>query len=309
MQKNMTTLGKVFDRIDNMSKNCTDKFIPVRDISFDHLEAVNIANEPCKLKPIAQRSISNRLGIPYPYLKRCPQELQAENLNHWIEKEKNDELFFRYDGDEVRAIFTPKYKPVDNFEVLERLDSLGYDSDTQVQCHLDPDFLSLSIPDGHKTFTVNGDKITPGVSICNSEVGLSSLGISAFFLRLVCTNGMISKTEVGASYRHVSTKILNEFPKILNNVSLELGAQRSQFLLSAESKVDDPLSSIKSFNRQFQLGKEEQEAVEWGWPQEMGNTMFNIIQAYTRAAQFDGLSAESSYRLMKVGGDILGMLN
>jgi len=29
---------------------------------------------------------------------------------------------------------------------------------------------------------------------------------------------------------------------------------------------------------------------------------------YTRAAQFQGLSAESSYRLQKVGGNILGML-
>jgi len=309
MQKNMTTLGKVFDRVDHMSMNCTDKFIPVKDISFDHLESVNIANEPYRLKPIAQRSISNRLGIPYPYLKRCPTELQAENLNHWIEKEKNGELFFRYDGDEVRAIFTPKYKPVDCFEVLERLDSLGYSPDTQVQCHLDREFMSLSIPDGQKTFTINGDKITPGISISNSEVGLASLSIAAFFLRLVCTNGMISKTEVGASYRHVSTKILNEFPEVLEKVSLELGAQRHQFLLSAESKVDDPLSSIKSFNRQFQLGNDEQEAVDWGFGLEYGETMFNIIQGYTRGAQWDGLSAESSYRLQKVGGDILGMLN
>jgi len=69
------------------------------------------------------------------------------------------------------------------------------------------------------------------------------------------------------------------------------------------------MSTIKSFNRQFQLGNDEQEAVDWGFGLEYGETMFNIIQGYTRAAQFDGLSAESSYRLMKVGGDILGMLN
>jgi hypothetical protein len=30
-------------------------------------------------------------------------------------------------------------------------------------------------------------------------VGLASLSIAAFFLWLVCTNGMISKTEVSAS--------------------------------------------------------------------------------------------------------------
>ena len=52
------------------------------------------------------------------YLAKCPHDLQKENMNYWWDKEKNEELFFRFDGDEVRAMFTPKYKPVDNFEVL-----------------------------------------------------------------------------------------------------------------------------------------------------------------------------------------------
>jgi hypothetical protein len=123
MQK-LTTLEKVSNRIDALSANCYDQNIDVPDISFDNLNAVNIAGEPHTLKTIAQRSLSNRLGIPYPYLKRCPENIQALNLNHWISKEKNDQLQFRFDGQDVRAVFTPKYIPVDNFEVVERLDSL-----------------------------------------------------------------------------------------------------------------------------------------------------------------------------------------
>ena len=38
----------------------------------------------------------------------------------------------------------------------------------------------------------------------------------------------------------------------------------------------------------------------------MGNTMFHVVNAYTRAAQFEGLSAEASYRLQKVGGNGVG---
>ena len=308
MHKNLTTLGNVLNRVDALAQSCWDDFVKVKDISFQSLETVEIAGESHKLKPIAQRSMCYRLGIPFHYLVKCPHELQRENMAYWIEKEKNEELFFRFENREVRAIFTPKYKPVDNFEVLERLDSLGYKPETQVQCSLDGEFMALSIPDGNRTFSMNGEKITPGVSISNSEVGLASLSVAAFFLRLVCTNGMISKTEVSASYRHVSVKILNELPQVLERVSLELGMQRDRFLISAETKVPDPLGTITSFNRQFQLGKPEQEAVEWAWPYEQGETMFNIVNAYTRAAQFQGLSAESSYRLQKVGGNILGML-
>ncbi|MFC1816584.1 DUF932 domain-containing protein [Thermodesulfobacteriota bacterium] len=307
---NITTLAKVSDRVNEMSINCFDKNMPVKDISFDNLETVRIGNtQTHQLREIAQRSISWRLGIPYQYLKKCSPDVQKLNMNYWIEKERNEQLFFRYDGDDVRAIFTPKYKPVDNFEVIERLDSLGYGSDTRVQCSLDHEFMLLSIMDGNKAFKINGDTFKPGVSISNSEVGLASLSIAAFVMRLICSNGLIRKTEIGASYRHVSHKILSEFPEVLDNVSYELGKQKSQFLLSMESPVDNPQGTINSFNRQFQLDKVEKDAVEWAWPQEIGDTMFNIVNTYTRAAQFPGLSAGSSYQLQKVGGNILGMLN
>jgi len=308
MQK-LTTLEKVSNKIDALSANCFDQNVNVPDISFDNLNTVNIAGESHTLKPIAQRSISNRLGIPYPYLKRCPEDIQAMNMNHWVKKEKNDQLLFRFDGPDVRAVFTTKYTPVDCFEVMERLDSLGYGPETEVQCHLDPEFMSLSIPDGNKAFNINGDRFKPGISISNSEVGLASLSVASFILRLVCTNGMVAKTDVSASYRHVSTKVLTEFPQILDKVSHELGTQRSQFQISMESPVDDPLATMNSFNRQFGLNNDEKEALAWAWPYEIGNTMFNVVNAYTRAAQMEGLSAESSHKLQRTGGNILAMLN
>jgi hypothetical protein len=307
--QNMTTIGKVSERVDELSKNCFDDLVPIEDISFDNLESIKIADEVHPMRPIAQQSISYRCGIPIQYLRKCPSEVQAYNLNYWIKQEKNnDELFFRFDGKEVRAIFTPKYQPIDNFEVLERLDSLHYPPETPVQAHLDGEFLSLSILDGKKTFSINGDKITPGISVANSEVGLSCLSIAAFFLRLVCTNGMVAKTEVKAAYKHVSLKVFKEFPQVVERVSLELGRKKDQLRISLESTVDNPSSTMDNFNRQFQLNKTEKEAVQWGWQREGGYTMFHVVNAYTRGSQFEGLSAESSYRLQKTGGMILEMV-
>src|SRR4030043_808846 len=168
MNKNMTTQGKVSERGDALSKNCRDELIPVPDISFDSLITIKLSNKPHLMRPLAQQSVAWRLGIPIHYLRKCPPEMQAYNMNYWIEKEKNEELFFKFDGEEVRAVFTPKYKPVDNFEVLERLDSLGYGPDTQDQCHLDAEFMLVSILDGNNAFSVNGARRTPGVSISNS---------------------------------------------------------------------------------------------------------------------------------------------
>lgn len=296
------------ERVENMSRNHKDMNIKTREISFDNLETVKIGSDTYPLKPIAQQSIANRLGIPIQYLKRCPEDIQAVNMNHWIRYEKNEELFFRFDGNRVRAIFTPRYIPTDNMEVLRKLESLNYHPDTRVQCNLDDEFMSLSIPDGRQTFTIYKERITPGISVSNSEVGLSSLSISAFLLRLVCTNGMISKTQVSASYRHISAKILSSLPGVLKNVSEELILQKEQIKFSLESRVENPESTIESFNRQFMLKKVEKEAVVWALPMEYGFTMFSLVNVYTKAAQYKALPAESSFRLEKVGGAILGMV-
>lgn len=97
-------------------------------------------------------------------------------------------------------------------------------------------------------------------------------------------------------------------PQVFEKVSYELGNQRDRFRLSLESPVHDPLETLERFNKQFTLKESEREAFAWAWPQEVADTMFHVVNTYTRAAAMDGLPAESSYRLQKVGGDVLGML-
>jgi len=303
----MTTLEKVCDRVASMARSHHDKMISVDDVSFNDLETVCISGEPHRLRNMAQQSICWRLGIPIHYLRKCPPDLQVNHLNYWMKHEKREKLFFRFDGNEVRAIFTPRYIPTDNKQVLDRLLDLGYRPNTRVQCSLDDEFMLVSIPDERETFRINGDRMTPGISVSNSEVGLAALSISTFTLRLVCTNGMMSKTAVSASYRHVSNKLLSNLPGVLNDLRQGFGRQREQFQISLESKVENPEATIESFNRQFELRKEEKEAVEWALAQEYGFTMFSVVNTYTKAAQYELLSAESRFRLQKVGGMVLGM--
>ena len=308
MQKNLTTLSEVSNQVEALNRDCHDALVDVPAISFESLNTMKIGDERHTLRIVAQRSIAWRLGIPFNYLAKCPADLQAEQMNHWIKHEKREQWFIRFSGCEVRAVFTPRYKPVDNFEILVRLDEMGYTPDTQVQCHHDAEFMLLSIPDGKRSFKIGTDKMTPGISVSNSEVGLASLSVSAFLLVLRCTNGMISKTEISASYRHVSTKILTELPHVFEKVADGLGKQKDRLKISLESPVADPLATIERFNRQFALGEREKEAVAWAWPQEAGENMFAVVNTYTRAAAMEGLPAESSFRLQRVGGEVLGML-
>lgn len=71
----------------------------------------------------------------------------------------------------------------------------------------------------------------------------------------------------------------------------------------------NPDETIQTFNKQFNVSDIEREAADWGFEYQTGNTMFDVINAYTRGAQYNKLNAESSYRLNRIGGDILALVN
>ena len=160
------------------------------------VDIFQIVYEVYSLKLMAQRSLSYRSGVPLRNMNKYSPKLQIQNADYWLTHERNDDLYLRINGDAGRAVFTPRYVPVDNMTVLHKLEEIGFGEDVEVQCHLDQEFMSLAILDQGQEFAVNGnDRVKSGISIGNSEIGLAALSISAFLLRLVCTNGLMLKTE------------------------------------------------------------------------------------------------------------------
>ena len=301
----------VIDKVNVMSANCFDETLPVMEMEFDSLNRMWIAGKDVEVLPSAQRLFANRLRVPYSYLSRCPSDLQAQNLNYWIEqeREKRETLFCRFDGDSLRAVFTDRYKAIDHMEILARMVEYGFSAETQVHYSLDANLLVLKVPDFTRAFGFgNGDKIVPGISVSNSEVGILAFSIEAYFYRLVCSNGLISKTSVASKFKHISRRALEEFPNVLQEVIYESDQGRSRFEISTRSEVDDPLATIGSFNKQFLITKTEAQAIEQAWQVEPGRTMFHVINAYTRAAQAPELETEESHKLEKVGGLILSLV-
>ena len=76
-----TTLENVITEVHQNSINHFDEVMPVHEMSFDNLNNMWISGKQVDVAPSAQRLLSNRLRVPYSYLSRCPEDLQAENLN------------------------------------------------------------------------------------------------------------------------------------------------------------------------------------------------------------------------------------
>jgi len=305
------TLENVINLVHQQSINYFDETIPVQDMEFDSLSEMWVSGKPVAVLPSAQHLLSNRLRVPYSYLSRCPAELQARNLNYWLEQERSQrETFFcRFDANQLRAVFTERYTAIDHMEVLTKMLEYGFDPDGEIHFSLDSEMLVLKVPEPSSAFYLAGkDKIVPGISIANSEVGIIALSIEAFYYRLLCSNGLIQKTAVDARYKHISRKAMEEFPDILRGVISQSQQGQDRFLISTQTQVNNPESTIETFVRQFQITQDEAQIIKQAYYLEEGATMYHIINAFTRAAQDRSLSASGAYRLERAGGAILGMV-
>jgi len=306
-----TTLETVINHVHEKSLNFFDESVPVKEMAFDSAKQMWISGQQIEVLPSAQKLFSNRLRVPYSYLSRCPDELQKNNLNYWLEqeREKRNTLFCRFDGSRLRAIFTDRYEPTDNMEVLSKMLEYGFTPHQEVRFSLDNEMLVVSVPDQTHAFNVMGkDRIVPGISIANSEVGILALTIDAFFYRLVCSNGLISKTSVDAKFKHISRRGIDNFHLALENVISQSRQGESRFQISTQTSVSNPISSIETFARQFQLPQNEVEVVKQSFYAEEGATMFHIINAFTRAAQTPSLPVSISHQMERIGGAILAMV-
>jgi len=236
----------------------------------------------------------------------------SQNLNYWIEQEQRKRKSFlcRFAGSQLRAIFTERYTAIDHMEILQAMLEYGFRPDQPVQYTLDPGMLVVKVPEPGNVFTVSlNDEIIPGISFINSEVGIFSFCIEAFFYRLVCSNGLIASVSAGFSrFKHISRRALDAFPQTIDQVLIDSHRRKDQLMISTETPVSNPMATIESFNKQFGINQAEAEIVKQAWQTEPGDTMFAIINAYTRSAQEPGLAAEEAYRMEKIGGRILSMV-
>jgi hypothetical protein len=279
-------------------------------MEFTSLNEMWIGDVRVDVLPQAQRLLSNRLRVPFAYLSRCPAELQAENLNHWLEKErkKRDTFFCRFNGQkQLRASFTDRYTAIENSEILARMVDLGFLPEQEVQYMLNGGMMVVKVPEYGRSFEVAlKDEVIPGLSFGNSEVGLLSFCVECFYLRLVCTNGLVVPVSAGRSrFKHISRKAFDQLPETIRMVADSSSHQQNQMVISANTPVNNPIKSIETFSKRFALTQEEGEMVKKEWEQEPLENMWGVIQAFTAAAKIPWLDVENSYKLERVGGQIL----
>lgn len=154
---------------------------------------------------IAHDQIADHTGVPTKYYRRMladAPELLANNVNHWMQKHPAKQMIRTLDG-KARAFLSEKYRPMDNFDlatavlpVLAQLDVEVMSAEiTEKRMYIKVVDKSVvrEIPEGHHmgdgTHTIiRMAKMSPVITISNSEIGFGSLSIQAGTFNSFCTN-------------------------------------------------------------------------------------------------------------------------
>jgi len=152
------------------------------------------------LTELMHDQLSQEVGIPSKYYDRMRESapaLAAANVNHWLRHTKKTVLVRTIDG-KARALLSNRYRSIDNYDVMEAAlpvllnESKKLGNIEVVSSDVTEKKLYIKVVSKRLQYEVKkGDIVQAGIAISNSEVGLGSVRVEPFLLRLICENGAV----------------------------------------------------------------------------------------------------------------------
>lgn len=142
-----------------------------------------------------------------------------------INKQKTDSrVIYDTNNYEAKAVKSDRYTPVGNYRVLQKAIAKYEDSFHEKGSFISDERMILNFGN-IETREVKGknmqkgDVIGFGSQIWNSDVGLSSLGVGQFMIRLACTNGMTSRESINVSrIAHTSNDLMEKLAYAMETI-------------------------------------------------------------------------------------------
>jgi hypothetical protein len=297
-------LGELEQQLTRVEANHHDTFTHPRELSVADEGKLLVRGEAHRLQPKALDQLAGKLRVPASYLHRCPPDLVATNLNRWISGLRSDVLV-RFDGSEVRAILSPRYQPVSNLEIVQRV--LGtVPEDMPVRFELTAClFVAQVLTPEYREGGLHG-----GMNLTNSETGHSVVQLSALIYRTICLNGLIlGDSDVALKRRHThdAGKTLHELTGLARQAWAESSRMPGRLDGTRTIRIPDPVPVFDRIAQRYGLGQLQRRAIDRAFDVEPGGSLFEVINAVTRAANGPSLSLAERSELQEVGGRMLGL--
>ena len=190
---------------------------------------------PCSSWALSQLGI--KTGIPSQYLEKCIDagfpDLAADNVNRWLTRRDNTDMFIRSYRGQVRGILSNRYTCFDAPDILENLYDVvderfwnikgSFQNEERMHIRLIGSD-SLDVGDDLLFPNLTADPLFPAIFVDSSDVGRCALNISFGIWRQVCTNGLVvPAVEMEFHHRHIGIsayQMVSSVQEILSNLPL-----------------------------------------------------------------------------------------
>lgn len=303
-----TTVAELQDVLTDRARGFHDVTVRAGQLRYDpELGMIEVqGHREYGLRTLALNQIAAKLGVPAQYLRKCPWDLRAENINHWLNENRTRSFMLRCDGDEIRAVLSDRYAPVDHVPLAGWLaDSFGRDA--QLRYEVSEEVMHVQFVNGRGHDAGRNDWLHPGVGITNSEVGLARVQVSGLLFRTICLNGLIMRgDEENWTRRHIgNVELADEVRKAISRVQDAAAAGTSRFSGLQSIRVPNMTALFERITKHYELTKAEHETVLAAHSIEPGDTLYAGVNAVTRAGNAYDLPLDSRVKLQDIGGRIL----
>lgn len=312
------------------------KDIQVNDI--DDAIQFRCINRNMDITNWALQQLCTQLRVPIDYLKRLPSELVAKNLNYNLSKtDSENKILYTNNTNQakIRALTGTRYGRVWDIDIVNAVEHLveinpswhnpkaykiGKFGDVEAMENAglyasDRDIFMFMVDENHK-IDINGDLLSRGFIVSNSEVGKATARLTRFLYRYVCGNHIIWDAkqieEIKIVHRiNAPHRIAEEFlPAIKKYVESSPTNETSLIKKAMDLKIaDDKEKVIEWLTDKNFTQIEATNAVETAEKEEGDYTsLWNIVQGFTASARnYQYLDARTT--LEKKAGKLLNLVN
>jgi hypothetical protein len=180
--------------------------------------ALDGVNGQLEIAPYAHGQLAEILNIPKAYYDRMKADepaLLATNVNAWFKKDPANKRMIRAIDNRVRAVLSPRYRPLDNFALANAILPVLFENKVQVmsteltETHMYVKgilpALSDALPDGlayggHNRIGTDRGHLVAAIVISNSEVGDGALRVEPSVFTTWCTNLAVMQQSTMKKY-------------------------------------------------------------------------------------------------------------
>tara|TARA_R110002020_G_scaffold139097_1_gene309796 strand:- start:932 stop:2029 length:1098 start_codon:yes stop_codon:yes gene_type:complete len=303
-----------------------------------------------KINDHALKQMGSWAHIPVSYINHMRNsghhQLLVDNFNQWFEKPKHVNNFRRlYRGmagefsehsGVWRSFHSDKFQRVDHEHILEDIlpalqelaDEFG--GIRVVSCEITDNKMYVKVIFPELEAEVVGDVVRMGLSIGNSETGMSNVYILPLLDVLRCLNGMVLPHR-GVKRRHIGSTIQSDgqvtyaddtIEANLKAIKLQVrdsmtdvmnsfkdGSLIEEVKKSGEStKVREPAKAIEATAKLFSLTDKETDTAKLSWGKLLDYSKWGMMNCITEVANTHE-SYDRASELEIIGGKIISMPN